>query len=140
MLKKDAKTRLIRWILLLQEFNLEIQDIKGVENIVTDYLSHIPNTPHNELPINDDFFDEQLLVAFREPWFVDIVNYLITNQTPSHWSKQDVYQFLSQVRNIFWEELIFSNIVSIKSLGDVSLMRKSRVFSLFIMSLHAVEL
>ena len=42
-------------------------------------LSRIPNTPHNELPINDDFPDEQLLVTFRKPWFADIVNYLVTN-------------------------------------------------------------
>nr|CAN60144.1 hypothetical protein VITISV_014390 [Vitis vinifera] len=37
--KQDAKARLIRWILLLQEFNLQIKDKKEVENVVADHLS-----------------------------------------------------------------------------------------------------
>jgi hypothetical protein len=39
--KKDAKPGLIRWILLLQEFDLEIKDKKEVENSVTDHLSRM---------------------------------------------------------------------------------------------------
>jgi len=104
MMKKDAKAWLSRWILLLQEFDLEIWDKKGVENVVADHLSRIPNSPCNELLINDDFLNERLLAVFREPWFADIVNYFVTNQTPSHWSKNDVYRSLSQVRYFFWEE------------------------------------
>ncbi|RVW23234.1 Retrovirus-related Pol polyprotein from transposon opus [Vitis vinifera] len=37
--KKDAKARLIRWIILLQEFDLQFRDKKGVENVVADHLS-----------------------------------------------------------------------------------------------------
>ena len=63
ILKKNAKAWLIHWIHLLQEFNLKIRDKKSVKNVITDHLSRILNTPHNELPINDDFLDEQLMIA-----------------------------------------------------------------------------
>ncbi|RDX69641.1 Retrovirus-related Pol polyprotein from transposon 17.6, partial [Mucuna pruriens] len=39
--KPNAKPRLIRWMLLLQEFNIEIRDKKGAENFVADHLSKI---------------------------------------------------------------------------------------------------
>ncbi|KAM2212731.1 hypothetical protein ACFX1S_022996 [Malus domestica] len=65
--KKEAKPRLIRWILLLQEFDIEIQDKKGNENVVTDHLSRMM---HNEesLPIAETFPDEQLMsIKLSEP-------------------------------------------------------------------------
>ena len=34
--KKNAKARLIRWVLLLQEFDLEFKDKKDTENVVAD--------------------------------------------------------------------------------------------------------
>jgi len=58
--KKDAKPRLIRWILLLQEFDLEIKDKKGVENSVADHLSRMYFKSPQETPINDSLWDDML--------------------------------------------------------------------------------
>ena len=58
---KDAKPRLIRWVLLLQEFYLHIIDRKGAENPVVDNLSKLENVLDDPLPINDSFPDEQFV-------------------------------------------------------------------------------
>ena len=76
--KKDAKPRLIRWILLLQEFDIEIRDKKGVENSVADHLSRLHHRDTHELPINDYIRDDTLLkVTDSNPWYANIVNYMV---------------------------------------------------------------
>ena len=57
--KKEAKPRLIRWVLLLQEFDLEIKDKKGSENLVADHLSLLHISGGED--IGDTFLDEHLL-------------------------------------------------------------------------------
>ena len=42
--KKDAKPRLIRWVILLQEFDLEIRDKKWSDNVIVDNLSRLEIT------------------------------------------------------------------------------------------------
>ena len=59
--KKDAKPRLIRWVLLLQEFDLHIIDRKAAENPVADNSSRLENVPDDPLPIDDSFPDEHCL-------------------------------------------------------------------------------
>ena len=75
--KKDAKPRLIRWILLLQEFDLEIKDKKGVQNTVADHLSRMQVTNLQESPINNFLRDDMLLkVSDSTPWYANIVNFM----------------------------------------------------------------
>ena len=68
--KQDSKPRLIRWVLLLQEFDIEIRDRKGTENQVADHLSRIEpveGTPLPSLEISETFPDEHLFAIQETP-------------------------------------------------------------------------
>jgi hypothetical protein len=72
--KKDAKPRLIRWILLLQEFDVEICDKKGVENVVADHLSRMNHRQDDKEPIKDKMRDDHLYrVLDKDTWMIDII-------------------------------------------------------------------
>ena len=62
---------------MLQEFDLEIRDKKGVENVVADHLSRLENTEvtKKEKAIMAEFLDEQLFVVGERPWFADMANF-----------------------------------------------------------------
>ncbi|XP_038711641.1 uncharacterized protein LOC120005855 [Tripterygium wilfordii] len=106
--KKDAKPRLIRWILLLQEFDLEIKDKKGSENVVADHLSRIVEEgfcQENQVPINETFPDEQLLIVHsKEPWYADFVNYLACGVLQEGLTFQEKKRFLASVKHYYWED------------------------------------
>ena len=103
--KKDAKPRLIRWILLLQKFDIKIRDKNGSKNVVADHLSRlIIESSEKFFSLHDAFPDEQLFHISQVPWFADIANYLDTEQISTHWSKQDKSKFLSKVRYFYWDD------------------------------------
>ena len=103
--KQNAKARLIIWVLLLQEFNLQIRDKKSVENFVVDHLSRltIAHDTHNP-PINDEFLEESLLLVEKAPWYAHVVNYLATGELPADWKAQDNKFFFVKIQSYYWEE------------------------------------
>ena len=103
--KQNAKARLIRWVLLLHEFNLQIRDKKGVENVVVDHLSRltIVHNTHNP-PIYDEFREESLLTVDTAPWFAHIANFLVTGELPIELKAQDKKFFHVKVHSYYWEE------------------------------------
>ena len=84
MAKKEAKQRLIIWVLLLQEFDLEIKDKKGSDNVIADHLSRLEMTGGNEkvIKIEKNFPNEKFLLSVQTPWYADIVNYLACGVVP----------------------------------------------------------
>ncbi|CAM8978581.1 unnamed protein product [Rhodiola kirilowii] len=108
--KKDSKPRLIRWVLLLQEFNIEIRDKKGAENLVADHLSRLElgelDREEDNLPINDSLVDEQLMHIDVDnvPWYADFVNFLACGILPPDLSHNQKRKFLSDVKRYFWDD------------------------------------
>ncbi|XP_070028654.1 uncharacterized protein [Nicotiana sylvestris] len=82
--KKESKPRFIHWVLLLQEFDLEIRDRKVRENQVADHLSRLKGAEKKvEVEdITETFLDEQLLaMTMKEAlWYADIANYLASDK------------------------------------------------------------
>ena len=96
MMKKEAKPRLIRWILLLSEFDQQIIDKKGSKNLVADHLSRIvksttfesSNDGYRSESIKEEFPEEHLLmVKIDQPWYAHIVNYIVMNKFPLEFNK-----------------------------------------------------
>nr|GFC05596.1 reverse transcriptase domain-containing protein [Tanacetum cinerariifolium] len=80
--KKHAKARLLRWILLLQEFDFKVTDTRGAENYAADHLSRLKNPYENVFDpkeINETFPLKTLnKIAHNNPstpWYADLANY-----------------------------------------------------------------
>ncbi|XP_016195508.1 uncharacterized protein LOC107636520 [Arachis ipaensis] len=106
LLPVDAKPRLIRWILLLQEFDIEIKDRKGSENQVTDHLSRLPQetSQDNSQPMNEIFSDEHLLQIQQTPWFAEMANYKAGRSIPQEYTKQQVKKLLHEAKLFLCDE------------------------------------
>nr|GFC06768.1 reverse transcriptase domain-containing protein [Tanacetum cinerariifolium] len=103
--KKDAKARLLRWVLLLQEFDFKVLDTKEAENLAADHLSRLENSYENVLDpkgINETFPLETLsMVTFHSDssasWFADFANYHAGNFIVKGMTSQQKDKFFKDV-------------------------------------------
>ncbi|GJR33178.1 reverse transcriptase domain-containing protein [Tanacetum coccineum] len=105
--KQDAKPRLIRWILLLQEFDIEIKNRKGIENVAADHLFRIENEEiSNDSDVDDNFPGETLMeINTRDkPLFADLANYLVADIIPKGVTYQQKNKFSCDLKHYIWEE------------------------------------
>nr|GEZ57984.1 reverse transcriptase domain-containing protein [Tanacetum cinerariifolium] len=109
--KKDAKARLLRWILLLQEFDFKVIDTCRAENYAADHLSRLENPYENVFDpkeIHKTFHLESLnKVAHKDPstpWFADLANYHAGNFIIKGMTSQQKQKFFKDARYYFWDD------------------------------------
>nr|GEX01824.1 reverse transcriptase domain-containing protein [Tanacetum cinerariifolium] len=107
--KQDAKMRLLRWVFLLQEFDITIRDKKGSENLAAGHLSRLEN-PHKDLcknkDINENFPLEALgsISSGSTLWFADIANFHAGNFIKKGLTSQQKKKFFKDVKHYFWDD------------------------------------
>nr|GFB76004.1 reverse transcriptase domain-containing protein [Tanacetum cinerariifolium] len=110
--KKDAKAHLLRWILLLQEFDFKVIDTRGAENYAADHLLRFENPYENIFDpkeINETFPLESLNKVVHKdpstPWFADLANYHAGNFIIKGMTSQQKQKFFKDARHYFWDDL-----------------------------------
>jgi len=100
------------------EFDYDIKDRKGSENLVTGYLSRVMTSNASEPLICDHCSNEKLFKAHVELWFADLVTYLVTEEVPKSLNTDDkacIFQWSSFLYRMIGTYL---NTVQTKSLED----------------------
>ncbi|XP_019462960.1 PREDICTED: uncharacterized protein LOC109361886 [Lupinus angustifolius] len=104
--KSDSKPRLLRWVLLLEEFDLVIKDKKGSENCVADHLSRLVNQKVTEKESEEveEFLDEKLLSIQERTWFADMANFKAAWVLPEEFTWHQKRKFLRDSRQFVWDD------------------------------------
>nr|GEX71164.1 hypothetical protein [Tanacetum cinerariifolium] len=109
--KKDAKARLLRWILLLQEFDFKVVDTRGAENYAADHLSRLENPYENVFNPKEinEFFPLETISKLAHhdqstPWFADFANYHAGKFIIKGMSTQQKNKFFKDVKYYFWDD------------------------------------
>ncbi|CAN1293896.1 Retrovirus-related Pol polyprotein from transposon 17.6 [Linum perenne] len=111
MNKPDAKSRLIRWVLLLSEFDIEIKDKKGSENVAADHLSRLEGAEIGTSfsPAIQECFPEEHLYAVmvteaEGPWFADFANYHATGAVRQGIPRYERRKFFTEAKKYIWND------------------------------------
>jgi hypothetical protein len=104
MNKPVTNPRVTRWLLLLQEFNINIIDRPGKDNLVADFLSRMIHLGDNT-PVEDNFPDENLFsISTFTPWYADVANYLVTGKMPQKLSPREKQKVIQLSANYMWHD------------------------------------
>nr|GEX84253.1 reverse transcriptase domain-containing protein [Tanacetum cinerariifolium] len=107
--KQDSKSRLLRWVLFLQKFDIIICDKKGTDNLAAYHLSRLEN-PHKDVFENKDINENFLLETTGKissgstPWFSDFANFHAGNFIVKGMSSQQKKKFFKDVKHYFWND------------------------------------
>jgi len=98
MNKHDVNARIIRWLLLLEQFDLTIVDKAWKDNVVVDFLSRLTLPIGKEEIIDARLLDEHIFpISTLSPWFVDIGNYFVVGRLPPNLSSREKARLLGRV-------------------------------------------
>ncbi|GJV40909.1 reverse transcriptase domain-containing protein [Tanacetum coccineum] len=104
------------------EFDIEIKDRKGTENVTTDHLSRIKNDESSDDIEGDGNFPGETLMEINtknEPWFADFANYFVADIIPKGMTYQQKNKFFSDLKHYFWEKpYLFKLLKHINDLDD----------------------
>ncbi|GJY01654.1 reverse transcriptase domain-containing protein [Tanacetum coccineum] len=106
-LMRDASVAVGAVLCQKDEFDIEIKDRKGTENVAADHLSRIENDESSDDSDMNDNFPGETLMEFNtkdEPWFADFANYLVADIKPKGMTYQQKNKFFSDLKHYFWEE------------------------------------
>lgn len=100
--KPITNGRITRWLILLQEFDITINDRPGKENPVADFLSRMPK-PIDAATVEDQFPDEHLFaVTIQTPWYADVADYLAVGKLPKHLTPNERKQIVQKSARFWW--------------------------------------
>jgi hypothetical protein len=102
MNKPITNGQVTKWLLLFQEFIINVLDRPGKDNVVDYFLSRIKNED-DDIPVDDSFPDKHIFsLSVNTPWFADMANYLDTRKLPSHFSPHEKKKIIAQSANYSW--------------------------------------